>query len=161
VLLSRLPAATHELDDQAARNARGGDTGRLLAAADSIDVDNDFVLAALSTLPADARYTVLLPPSAEIAASTYGIGALTLWLSTRDRELPVLYLVASALAIAGFAWVIWSDPSLPISAKPALTPIPRAVGAIALLSIALAPLLFDPLLRDREGASHVQQADPS
>jgi len=78
VLISRLPAATRELDDQAARNARGGDRGRLLATADSIDVDNDFVVASLSVLPMDARYAVLLPPSPEIAASSYGIGALTL-----------------------------------------------------------------------------------
>lgn len=77
-LVVRLPAATQELDDQAARNARGGDTGRLLAAADSIDVDNDFVVASLSVLPTDARYAVLLPPSPEVAASSYGIGALTL-----------------------------------------------------------------------------------
>jgi hypothetical protein len=88
----------------------------------------------------------LIPVPVAIVAALVG-------LSTRDRELPVLYLVASALAIVGFAWVIWSDPSLPISTKPALTPIPRAVGAIALLSIALAPLLFDPLLRDGEQAS--------
>jgi hypothetical protein len=79
VLLSRLPAAIHDLDGQAARNARGGDRGRLLAAADTIDVDNDFVVAALSTLPADAHYAVLLPTSPEIAASSYGIGSLTLF----------------------------------------------------------------------------------
>jgi hypothetical protein len=77
-LLLRLPAAIHDLDGQAARNARGGDRGRLLAAADTIDVDNDFVVAALATLPADARYAVLVPPTPEIAATAYGIGGLTL-----------------------------------------------------------------------------------
>jgi hypothetical protein len=60
----------------------------------------------------------------------------------RERELSILYLVTSALAIVGFAWVIWSDPTLPISTVPSQTPIPRAVGAIALLSIVVAPLLI-------------------
>jgi hypothetical protein len=77
-LLLRLPAAIQQFDDQATLNARGGDTGRLLAAADSINVDNDFVIAALATLPADARYAILVPPTPEIAASSYGIGGLTL-----------------------------------------------------------------------------------
>jgi hypothetical protein len=74
------------------------------------------------------------------------IAAALLGLLSRGRELPTFYLVTAALAIVGFAWVIWSDPALPISTKPSLTPIPRAVGAIALLSIALAPLLIQPLL---------------
>jgi hypothetical protein len=76
------------------------------------------------------------------------IGAALLGLVSRTREVSILYLVTTALAIVGFAWVIWSDPSLPISTKPSLTPIPRAVGAIALLSIVLAPLLVQPLLSD-------------
>jgi hypothetical protein len=74
------------------------------------------------------------------------IAAALLGLLSRERELPVLYLVTAAFAIVGFAWVIWSDPTLPITTKPSLTPIPRAVGAIALLSTVLAPLLIQPLL---------------
>lgn len=81
------------------------------------------------------------------------MAAAVIGMSTRERELPVLYLVVCALAIVGFAWVIWSDPSLPISTKPSLTPIPRAVGAIALLSIVIAPLLLDLLLRGGARAS--------
>jgi hypothetical protein len=77
-LVVRLPAATRDLDAQATRNARGGDLGRMLAAADSIDVDNDFVAASLTVVPQDASYAVLLPPSPEVAAKSYGIGAITL-----------------------------------------------------------------------------------
>ncbi len=77
-LLFRLPGALRQFDDQAAKNAAGGEQGRLLATADSIDVDNDFVLAALDTLPSNATYTVQLPPNADVAASSYGIGALTI-----------------------------------------------------------------------------------
>jgi hypothetical protein len=77
VLVWRLPAAFHEFDDRAAKNDRGGDRGRVLALADAIDVDNEFVIAALSVLPRDARYAVMLPPSPEIAEKTYGIGPLT------------------------------------------------------------------------------------
>jgi hypothetical protein len=77
-LLLRLPDTFRQFDGQAAKNAVGGDNGRLLATADSIDVDNDFVLAAVQTLPRNATYTVQLPPNQEVAASSYGIGAVTL-----------------------------------------------------------------------------------
>src|SRR4051794_22588761 len=77
-LVIRLPASIRGLDDQATRNAAGGPQGRLLVTADSLDIDNDFVLAALATLPQKATYTVQSPQSAEVAASSYGIGELTL-----------------------------------------------------------------------------------
>jgi hypothetical protein len=77
-LVLRLPDAFRGFDDQAAKNAVGGAQGRLLATADSIDVDNDFVLAAVNTLPPTATYTLQVPPNADVAASSYGIGALTI-----------------------------------------------------------------------------------
>jgi hypothetical protein len=85
----------------------------------------------------------LVPVPVAIAAAVAGLVG-------RRRELPILYLVTAALAIVGFAWIIWSDPSLPISTKQSMTPIPRAVGAIVLLSAVLAPLLVDGLGRPPE-----------
>jgi hypothetical protein len=77
-LLIRLPAAFRGMDDQAKKNSGTDAPHRILAAADSLDIDNDFVTAAPSVLPPDASYAVLLPPSPEVAASSYGIGQITL-----------------------------------------------------------------------------------
>ena len=65
----------------------------------------------------------------------------------RDYGVPGLYLVTSFLALVGFTWILWSIPSLPLDTS-ALTPIPRAVGSLVLLSVALAPLLFAKLAAD-------------
>jgi hypothetical protein len=81
----------------------------------------------------------LLPVPVAIAAATAALGR-------RRFELPVLYLVTTVLIIVGFAWVVWSDPRLPISTKQSQTPIPRAVGSIVLMSTILAPLLLQRLL---------------
>lgn len=78
VLAVEIPQALNWFGDTAKANAQRDRPGRILAAADSLNVDNDFVLAALSTLPANARYAVLLPPSPEVAQSQYGIDPLTL-----------------------------------------------------------------------------------
>jgi hypothetical protein len=78
VLAIEVPSALNLFDDTARTNAQRDRPGRLLLAADSLNVDNDFVLAALSTLPQDARYAVLLPPTPEVAQSQYGIDPLTL-----------------------------------------------------------------------------------
>lgn len=49
-----------------------------LVAADLIDVDNDFVQAAETTVPVDARYAVLLPADPAQAQKTYGVLPVTL-----------------------------------------------------------------------------------
>jgi hypothetical protein len=96
------------------------------------------------------------------------IAAATVALGRRRFELPVLYLVTTVLTILGFAWVIWSDPSLPISTRQSQTPIPRAVASIVLMSTIFAPLLlqrllapapaFDPALASNRGVSTTWEA---
>jgi hypothetical protein len=77
MLLVRLPDASRELDGQAVHNAAGGDLGRMLATADTIDVDNDFVVGVQNDVPVNATYTVQLPPDVATATAR-GIGALTM-----------------------------------------------------------------------------------
>jgi len=78
VLAVEIPSAVKLFGDTATANAQRDRPGRILMGADALNVDNDFVLAALSTLPSSARYAVLLPPSPEVAESGYGINPLTL-----------------------------------------------------------------------------------
>src|SRR5207253_5705904 len=50
-------------------------------------------------------------------------------LCRRDYSLSALFLTTSVLAVAGFTWILWSIPSLPLDTSQQ-TPIPRAVGAL-------------------------------
>ena len=63
----------------------------------------------------------------------------------RDDGLATLYLATSVLAVAGFTWILWSIPTLPLDTSQQ-TPIPREVGSLVLLSIVFAPLLLGQLL---------------
>jgi len=96
---------------------------------------------------------LLFNPHLWLVATPVVIAAALIGLASKERGVPIFYLVTGILAIVGFAWIIWSIPSLPISTKPSLTPIPRAVGAIALLSVALAPVLLSLLLRPAKDAA--------
>jgi len=46
------------------------------------------------------------------------------------------------LGVAGFTWITWSFPSLPITENPALNPVIRSVGALVIISAGLVPLLL-------------------
>jgi hypothetical protein len=94
-----------------------------------------------------------------LLAVPIALAAALLGIAGRHLETQVLYLVTGVLAVVGFAWVVWSDPTIPISTRPALTPVPRAVGAITLLSLVLAPLLIADALRPR-GARVARDAVP-
>jgi hypothetical protein len=59
-----------------------------------------------------------------------------------------LFALTTAFGIVGFTWILWSIDALPITPSDA-TPIPRAVGALVLLAVALGPLLIYELLEDR------------
>lgn len=61
-------------DAAVGRNGLGG----ALAGADSLDIDNGFVVAAVQMVPTGARYAVLLPPSVQIAQTNYGIDPITI-----------------------------------------------------------------------------------
>ena len=62
--------------------------------------------------------------------------------AARARLLATFAALLYVLAIAGFTYSTWAFPSLGISTKPALNPIVRLTGEIALLTPALVPLLL-------------------
>src|SRR5205807_5828216 len=76
VLVVRFPAAISSFDHRAAHNEAQTPTDRRIAAADGLDISNDFVVQALRILPPRAPYAVLLAASA--AAHRYGIVQTTL-----------------------------------------------------------------------------------
>ena len=64
-----------------------------------------------------------------------------------ERRISVFALTFLVLATAGFVWVMWSFPTLPLTKTGALNPIPRLVGA-ALVPLALVvPILLTEVLR--------------
>jgi hypothetical protein len=79
------------------------------------------------------------------------VAAAVAVLFRRDYGLSGLFLVTSVLALAGFTWILWSIPSLPLDTSQR-TPIPRAVGSLVLLSVAFAPLLLARLGERDEAA---------
>jgi hypothetical protein len=62
--------------------------------------------------------------------------------AARARLLATYATLLYVFAVAGFTYSTWAFPSLGISAKPALNPIVRLTGEIALLTPALVPLLL-------------------
>lgn len=74
-LLLRLPPALSGLSQQAKRNDAYNAQGRLLAAADSLAIDDGFVLEAMQALPTPATFAVL-PPS-DATATRLGISQVT------------------------------------------------------------------------------------
>jgi hypothetical protein len=75
-LLLQLPTAWRAFQTRAHDNAARNDVGRMLAAADSLNIENDFVVNASSLLPPHASYAVLLPASSDAAAKA-GITSVT------------------------------------------------------------------------------------
>jgi hypothetical protein len=68
-------------------------------------------------------------------------------LASGERRVSVFTLSFLVLATAGFVWVMWSFPTLPLTKTGALNPIPRLVGA-ALVPLALVvPVLLTGVLR--------------
>jgi hypothetical protein len=66
-------------------------------------------------------------------------------LSVRPR-VAAFYLSIVVVVLAGFTWIVWSDPSIPLHAKDVPQRIPRATGAVALLSLVTAPLCATAVL---------------
>ncbi len=75
--------------------------------------------------------------------------AAALSLPGRPRETALVYLGTFLTGVAGFTYILWDDFTYKLDTQQSSTPIPRAVGAIVLLSATFAPLLISPLLRDR------------
>jgi hypothetical protein len=78
VLAVRVPDAVRGLSGIARSQVGRDELDGGLAAADSLDVDNDFVRQTVALIPPDARYAVLLPADPNAAQQTYGVSPVTL-----------------------------------------------------------------------------------
>jgi hypothetical protein len=76
-----------------------------------------------------------------LLAAPLGATAAAVALVWGEKRLGAFFLVLCGLILAGFTWILWAVDSLPIEPTD-VTPMPRAVGALVLLSIAFAPLLL-------------------
>jgi hypothetical protein len=77
-----------------------------------------------------------------LVAAPLGVLAVVLAFVAGARRLPVYAALVTLFMVAGFTWVTWSFPSLPITKDGALNPIVRLTGALILTFAALAPLLL-------------------
>jgi len=77
-----------------------------------------------------------------LVVAPIGILALLAALLAGRVALGVYAALVFLLGVAGFTWITWSFPSLPITETPALNPIIRSVGALVLISAGLVPLLL-------------------
>jgi hypothetical protein len=71
-----------------------------------------------------------------------GLAAAALLLARGSWRLPALYLVTVAVSAAGFVWALAAVSENTLGPRSDENPIPRASGAVVLLTIALAPLML-------------------
>lgn len=76
-LLVRLPGAFRSFDDRAGFYASRTPLERETAAADGLDIDNEFVDEVLKLVPPGATFGVAVPPSLDVAQQQYGIAPVT------------------------------------------------------------------------------------
>ena len=76
-----------------------------------------------------------------LLAAPLGAAAAVVALVWGEKRLSAFFLVLCGLILFGFTWILWAVDSLPIEPTD-VTPMPRAVGALVLLSVAFAPLLL-------------------
>lgn len=67
-------------------------------------------------------------------------------LAVRRREEALLVASFLALSAAGFVWVMWAFPSLPLTQTASVNPIVRLCGAALIPAALCAPLLLQPAL---------------
>jgi hypothetical protein len=77
MLLVRLPAAFHSINGAAKAAVGRNQLGGALATADSIGLNNDFVVAAFADIPKTGRFAVVVPPDLAKAEAADGINPLT------------------------------------------------------------------------------------
>jgi len=78
-----------------------------------------------------------------LAVVPLAIAAVVAALLAGKRALPLFAAGVLGLGVAGFTWITWAFPTLPITENAALNPITRAVGSLVLISAGLVPLLLE------------------
>jgi len=122
-LALRLPRAFSQLHGQAKQNDAYTAQGRLLAAADSLSIDNGFVLAALAYVPPHATFAVLKPSAAAVrhqhlsVVTVYALPGFFRYLLLPRREVAprqagfVLCYACDRSSLAGQVHTLWSAPN--------------------------------------------------
>ena len=77
MLLARVPAAVHGLNQQAAAARGDNELGGAIAAAAGAELDKDFVRHAFALVPRNARYAVALPANEAVIERAYGVNPTT------------------------------------------------------------------------------------
>ena len=103
----------------------------------SVDVGLDRLDAAAGSV-----LQILFDYDLWLVTAPLGLVAAGLVLASGDRRLAVIYLGTTLLVAAGFAWVLAAGVEYTVGADTDENPIPRASGALTLLTIALAPLML-------------------
>jgi hypothetical protein len=75
--LVRAPAAFHSFDSGARAAVGRNQLGGALATADSVGLNDDFVLAAFQAIPSHAHFAVVLPPDLAKAEAADGVNPIT------------------------------------------------------------------------------------
>jgi hypothetical protein len=78
------------------------------------------------------------------------IAAVAAALLAGRRALPVFVGLVMVFGVAGFTWITWAFPTLPITENAAVNPITRAVGSLVVASCGLVPLLLAAAWRGSE-----------
>jgi hypothetical protein len=87
-----------------------------------------------------------------LVVAPLGVLAVVLAFVAGARRLPAYAALLTFFMVAGFTWMTWSFPSLPITKNGAVNPIVRLTGALILTFAALVPLLLAAAWRgEREG----------
>jgi hypothetical protein len=104
----------------------------------------------ISRIPSSVRIvlTLLFDTDLWLIAVPLGLAAAAVLLIRRWDRIAVFYLLLMLFTVAGFTWILWSITVLPLETSKQ-TPIPRAVGADVLVSLAFAPLLLARAFRRR------------
>jgi hypothetical protein len=109
------------------------------------------LLEDLERLPPSLRemLELLLDYDRWLLVAPLGVAAAAVALLAGRRALPLLYLLTLGLAIVVLAVVLWAHPGVPTDTW-ALSPMPRVVASLVLLSVAFAPLLLAQALERGE-----------
>ncbi len=116
----------------------------------------------LSRIPGSFRLVLSLVFNFDdwYAAVPIALAAALVLVTTANRQVAVYFLVGACLSIVGWAWVNWSDPTLPLSTRDAVNPTDRAVGSVALLSLVMTPLMLARILGSRTRPQDSEAEDP-
>ena len=86
-----------------------------------------------------------------LAVAPLTVAAVVAALLAGRRALPLYVGILLVFGVAGFTWITWAFPSLPITENAAVNPVTRAVGSLVVASCGLVPLLLAAAWRSAAG----------